>query len=56
MRLAAIGRQSDDGPTRALVVSGLPHHIHYQPKPSAVEVIAFSDRFGLPVQFQILIH
>jgi plasmid stabilization system protein ParE len=40
-----------DGPTRALVVSGLPYRIHYRLLPDAVEVITIAHTSRKPLRF-----
>lgn len=41
----------EDGPTRALVVTGLPYRIHYRLKPGAVEIITIAHTSQKPPSF-----
>lgn len=46
-----IGARWQDGPTRALVVSGLPYRVHYQIKGDAVEILTVSHTSQRPPRF-----
>lgn len=46
-----IGAPWQDGPTRALVVSGLPYRIHYRIKGDAVEVLTVAHTSQRPPRF-----
>jgi plasmid stabilization system protein ParE len=41
----------DDGPTRALVVSGLPYRIHYRLLPDEIEIITIAHTSQKPPHF-----
>lgn len=46
-----IGARWQDGPTRALVVSGLPYRVHYQIKADAVEILTVAHTSQRPPRF-----
>lgn len=46
-----IGARWQDGPTRALVVSGLPYRIHYRITKDAVEILTVAHTSQRPPRF-----
>jgi plasmid stabilization system protein ParE len=46
-----IGARWQDGPTRALVVSGLPYRVHYRITGDVVEVLTIAHTSQRPLQF-----
>ena len=46
-----IGARWQDGPTRVLVVSGLPYRVHYQIKGDVVEVLTIAHTSQRPPRF-----
>lgn len=46
-----LGSQWNDGPTRALEVSGLPYRIHYRQRGDHIEIITIAHTSQRPPQF-----
>ncbi|WP_424753247.1 type II toxin-antitoxin system RelE/ParE family toxin [Methylobacterium sp.] len=46
-----LGTPWKDGPTRALVVSGLPYRIHYRLRPGEVEILTIAHMKQRPPHF-----